>query len=363
MTTTDTELHLMITTSLPKAPRDMPAGISRRRLGLGLLASAGVCALPRMALAQDDLWAKFAKLSDDARKVGLAVPVVTAPQQITSAAPDYRQLLPALVDFTDKLDESAEKSTVFATEIAALKRRASDLLQEINRAEKAPKQRSDWQDESRRGSGLLALLAPPAMAQDAVRDAKFRKYHDGYLKLFDNCTVKAEHRSEVDWYMSKLTNPKYRARYEIVANAVCVPWYFVAIVHAMEASLNFEGHLHNGDPLSDRTVQVPANRPKVWDPPNDWESSARDALDYEGFTNQTDWSLAHTLFRYEAYNGFRSRELHDINSPYLWSFSNHYDSGKFVADGVWSESAVSKQCGAGVLLRELVAKGLVAFTA
>jgi lysozyme family protein len=343
----------------------MPPRFDRRQLGIGLAASVGLSVLPQVALAQApaDMWAKFAKLSEDARKVGLAVPVVTAPQQAAGAKLDYREMLPALVDFNDKLDEAVQKSTVFATEIAALRRRAGELLQEINRAEKAPKQRSDWQQENTRGRGLWALLVPPAMAQDAVRDAKFRQYHDGYLKLFDTCTVKGEHRSEVDWYMSKLTNAKYRARYEAVANAVCVPWYFVAIVHAMEASLNFEGHLHNGDPLSDRTVQVPAGRPKVWDPPTDWEASARDALEYEGFTNQTDWSLAHTLFRYEAYNGFRSREQHDINTPYLWSFSNHYNGGKFVADGVWSDDAVSKQCGAGVLLHEMVTKGVVHFSA
>lgn len=340
------------------------AGLTRRALGIGLAAVAGSAALPDQAFAQapGDLWVAFAQLSTDARKVGLAVPVVTAPQQATGAPPDYRQLLPALVDFTDKLDEAATKSTVFANEIAALKKRASDMLQDVNRAEKAPKQRSDWQEPATQGFGLLALLSTPAHAQDA-RAAKFRKYHDGYLKLFDACKVKSENRSEVDWYMSKLTSAKYRTRYEAVANAVCVPWYFIGIVHALEASLNFDGHLHNGDPLSERTVQVPAGRPKVWGPPSDWETSAKDALEYEGFTNQTDWSLAHTLFRYEAYNGFRSRELHDINTPYLWSFSNHYDGGKFVADGVWSDSAVSKQCGAGVLLRELVTKGMVNFTA
>jgi lysozyme family protein len=348
-----------------RGQKALATGLSRRQLGVGVAAcaTAAVAALPAYAQATGDLWTAFAQLSADARKVGLAVPMVTAPQQTASGAPDYRQLLPALVDFTDKLDDAAAKSTVFANEIAALKRRASDMLQQINSAEKAPKQRSDWQTPQRPGFGLLALLATPAEAQDAVRDAKFRKYHDGYLKLFDTCAAKAEHKSEVDWYMSKLTSPKYRARYEKVGASLCVPWYFIGIVHALEASLNFEGHLHNGDPLSERTVQVPAGRPKVWQPPDTWEASAADALEYEGFTNQLDWSLAHTLFRYEAYNGFRSRELHDINTPYLWSFSNHYDSGKFVADGVWSESAVSKQCGAGVLLRELVTKGLVSFTA
>jgi lysozyme family protein len=342
------------------------AGLSRRHVALGLAtAVTAVTATPLLvtrALAQTsapDLWATFAQLSADARKLGLSVPMVTAPPR---GANDYRQLLPALVDFTDRIDEAAQKSTVFANEIAALKRRAADLLQDINRAERAPRQKSDWQLPTH-GNGLLALLAPAALAQDATRDAKFRKYHDGYLTLFDSCKVKSESRGEVDWYMSKLTSPKYRTRYEAVANAICVPWYFIGIVHALEASLNFEGHLHNGDPLSERTVQVPAGRPKVWQPPGDWEASARDALEYEGFTNQTDWSLAHTLFRYEAYNGFRSRELHDINTPYLWSFSNHYDGGKFVADGVWSDDAVSKQCGAGVLLRELVTKGVINFSA
>ncbi len=345
--------------------RVLTAVVDRRAFGLGFAASGLMAAVPSAARAQADadLWVAFARLSEDARKVGLSVPVVTAPQQSAGAPPDYRQLLPALVDFTDRIDEAAAKSTVFASEIASLKRRAADLLQQINRKEKAPVQRSDWQLPAQPAHGLLALLSTPAMAQDATRDAKFRKYHDGYLKLFDTCTVKADNRSEVDWYMSKLTSAKYRARYEAVANAVCVPWYFIGIVHALEASLNFEGHLHNGDPLSERTIQVPAGRPRVWQPPDDWESSARDALEYEGFTNQTDWSLAHTLFRYEAYNGFRSRELHDINSPYLWSFSNHYESGKFVADGVWSDDAVSKQCGAGVLLRELVTKGVIGFTA
>jgi lysozyme family protein len=338
-------------------------GLTRRQVGLGFAAAAAGTIVGSPARAQGDLWTAFAQLSADARKVGLAVPVVTAPQQSAGAVPNYRDLLPALVDFTDQLDEAATKSTVFGNEIAALKRRAADMLQQINSAEKSPKQRSDWQVPHQSTFGLLALLAPPAQAQNAAREAKFRKYHDGYLKLFDTCTVKAGNKAEVDWYMSKLTNPKYRQRYETVANAVCVPWYFIGIVHALEASLNFEGHLHNGDPLSERTVQVPANRPKVWGPPSDWEASAKDALEYEGFTNQLDWSLANTLFRYEAYNGFRSREQHDINTPYLWSFSNHYDGGKFVADNVWSDSAVSKQCGAGVLLRELVTRGLVSFTA
>jgi peptidoglycan hydrolase-like protein with peptidoglycan-binding domain len=46
-----------------------------------------------------------------------------------------------------------------------------------------------------------------------------------------------------------------------------------------------------------------------------------------------------------------------VKSPYLWSFSNHYTKGKYVGDGRWSETAVSQQCGAMVLLKRLQEAG------
>jgi len=46
-----------------------------------------------------------------------------------------------------------------------------------------------------------------------------------------------------------------------------------------------------------------------------------------------------------------------VKSPYLWSYSNLYTSGKYVGDGQWSETAVSRQCGAMVLLKRLQEKG------
>jgi hypothetical protein len=50
-----------------------------------------------------------------------------------------------------------------------------------------------------------------------------------------------------------------------------------------------------------------------------------------------------------------------VLSPYLWSFSNQYSSGKYVADGRWSDTAVSKQAGAAVLLRRMAEKGAIKF--
>jgi hypothetical protein len=54
----------------------------------------------------------------------------------------------------------------------------------------------------------------------------------------------------------------------------------------------------------------------------------------------------------EAYNGWGYVKK-GINSPYLWSGTNHYTSGKYVRDGVFDPRAVSKQLGAVCMLKEL----------
>ncbi len=130
----------------------------------------------------------------------------------------------------------------------------------------------------------------------------------------------------------------------------------------MESSLRFTGHLHNGDPLTARTVQVPAGRPRSGAPPFSWEESAADALASHRLGARTDWSLAGMLYQLERYNGWGYRRFHpDVPSPYLWSFSEHYRAGKYVADGSFSATAVSGQCGAAVLLRRLAEHGHIDF--
>lgn len=80
-----------------------------------------------------------------------------------------------------------------------------------------------------------------------------------YKQLFDTCIIKEDKLKEVDGVIAKMVANK--ATYEVVANKLNIPWYFIAIVHCMEGSLNFKTHLHNGDPLSCRTVQVPRGSP------------------------------------------------------------------------------------------------------
>lgn len=150
-------------------------------------------------------------------------------------------------------------------------------------------------------------------------------------------------------------------RYQEVGGRLGIPWYFIAVIHNMEANLNFSKHLHNGDPLTARTVQVPAGQPVNGNPPFTWEASAIDVLTWKKLGLQTNWSLAGTLYQLDD-NGWGYRLYHPyVQSPYLWSFANHYKSGKYVADGTWSETAVSKQCGTAVLLRRMAETETIEF--
>lgn len=181
-----------------------------------------------------------------------------------------------------------------------------------------------------------------------------------YSDLFGTCVVGANRIATINSIISRIL--PYQARYQAVGVPLGIPWYFVAVIHNMECSLNFNCQLHNGDSLTARTVHVPAGRPVNGQPPFTWEESATDALTFEGFASQADWSLPRTLYRLEAYNGFGyRRQAPPINTPYLWSFSNHYTGGKFVADGSYDPNAVSGQCGAAIILSQMQQNGIVIF--
>jgi len=285
-------------------------------------------------------WRELGAIAADAQRIGLSVPQMSAG---TFGGTSFDEIMPSVVEFLSTLEQSAREKDTPPAEAEALIQRTADLLQQLTAAERMPRQ------DREPDTGLAAVVARPNL--DDIRDE--------YVKLFTTSEIKEANRSTVNWYASQLKSDANRQRYAEVASAVCAPWYFIAIIHAMEASFNFRAHLHNGDPLSRKTVQVPANRPPVWNPPSDWASSAIDAIKYDGFADQTDWSLAATLYRWEGYNGWRSRTLHKINTPYLWSFSNHYSKGKYVADNVWDPNAVSKQCGAAVMLKVLLDEGLI----
>ena len=176
----------------------------------------------------------------------------------------------------------------------------------------------------------------------------------GYTRLWREMVVRENNKTQADRAAQKIANNK--VRYARVAIETGVPWWWIGITHYMESAASFSRHLHNGDPLSGKTIRVPAGRPQAGNPPFTWEESAVDALNLKNLHRIEDWSIPHALYQFERYNGF-GYVAHKINSPYVWSFSTHYSRGKYVSDGKWSARAVSRQCGAAVLLRALITQG------
>lgn len=291
-----------------------------------------------------EIWGELGRLTLSAQRLGLSVPRMSlGPESLTD---DFATTMPAIVDLMDSLDGAIASAPVEKADAAEdLKEQASALLGKVLAAEKLPRE-------------IVDEAAPPSAAP-AVKAPGYEEVAESYRELFRTCQIKSDKTSEVKWYTDKLTDPARRERYQKIEDEICVPWYFVGIIHGMECAFDFTKHLHNGDPLKYRTVQVPKGRPATWNPPSDWHSSAVDALRYDKFADLTDWELPRMLYRWEAYNGWRSRVLYKINTPYLWSFSNHYTKGKFVADNVWDGNAVSKQCGAAVMLKMIVQNGVI----
>lgn len=189
----------------------------------------------------------------------------------------------------------------------------------------------------------------------------FTTYSDvkaGYLKLWNSATIRPEHAAAVKSAAESMLPHKDR----YAAAAKTVPWWFSAIIHHREGGGNFNTHLHNGDPLTARTIHVPAGRPLTGEPPFTWEESAHDALQMQGFTEETDWSFPKACWNFERMNGF-GYVAKKVNSPYVWSFTTNYSAGKFVADHVFDANAVDQQIGAAAILKYLIQMGEVTETA
>lgn len=311
--------------------------LDRRWLLIGSAANVAIITSP-MATAQTTGSAReqLEVLEERAKRSGIPTPVGDAARTASRSLQEldsYSELLPRLVDLIDRADTA--RSTGLAEETA-------DLLGRIHREERS--------------------LAPDVDEQRVARPAPtFENLKTEYRDLFTKCSIEPKSESKVQQHVETLK--KYKPQYQSVAQTLSIPyWYFIGIIHALEAGFNFRTHLHNGDPLSRKTTQVPAGRPVPWDPPNDWESSADDALRIKHFDGQADWSLEQLLYRWELYNGFGYRSKRapgggPVNSPYLWSFSNQYQRGKYVRDGVWDPNAVSQQCGAASMLIGLIQAG------
>lgn len=151
-----------------------------------------------------------------------------------------------------------------------------------------------------------------------------------------------------------------RQRYTVVERTEFVPWQIIGAIHQMESGGDFGGCLANGQDWRKETTIEPVGA----GPWRSWEDSAVWALDHDGLSGCRDWNIAAVGMALEEFNGgpkWRTRGYakRGVNSPYLWSGSNHgVGVGKYVADGRYDPDAVSGQVGAMVILKRLEALGI-----
>lgn len=214
--------------------------------------------------------------------------------------------------------------------------------------------------------GLIAILASGAFRAPDVEKPKrvpFRysppKHHE---KLWDSAKINASQVFRIDKSISiYIDNKKIYKDIENMRRKG-VPSAVVFVLHGRESTWSWRKHLHEGSPLTGRTKWEPKNRP-LQPPANGrtytFKESAEDAL-YK-LKNMENWVWTRcndVLYNIEKYNGLGYLMYHkDINSPYLWSGTNHYRVGKYVKDGKFSSSAVDKQLGACSILIRMADRG------
>jgi lysozyme family protein len=116
-----------------------------------------------------------------------------------------------------------------------------------------------------------------------------------YERMFDLCKIDPKKREEVEHAITSIL--KNAPIYDSVSQFTNVPWWWIGLIHMRESSFDFRCHIHNGDPLTARTVHVPANRPVTGQPPFTWQDSAIDALRFENLHKWQNWSIVGSLFR------------------------------------------------------------------
>lgn len=138
-----------------------------------------------------------------------------------------------------------------------------------------------------------------------------------------------------------------KARYQVVSDKTGVPWAVVAVIHERESSQSWSASLAQGDPWNRVSVHRPAGR----GPFPSWEAAAEDALVVcaPHAARWEDWSIGGALTLLEEYNGL-GYAARGIPSPYVWSATDQYQRGKFVADGHFDPDAVDRQIGCAALL-------------
>lgn len=170
----------------------------------------------------------------------------------------------------------------------------------------------------------------------------------------------------------RLCEPSAKIRYQGVSDRLSfiaqtapslrsVPWWFIAIISEREygGPPHWDKQLGQGDPLDQKSIHEPMGMGPYLSHPSDitpgfdaWTRCCVDVLvNTAPFAAKwTNWTIGGILTLFEEYNGL-GYALRGLSSAYVWSGSDQYSSGKFVADHVFDSNVVDVQLGCAGILR------------
>jgi len=176
--------------------------------------------------------------------------------------------------------------------------------------------------------------------------------------------LNADRLAAFDATARRLCAADAKARYAAIAAATGVPWFVIAVIHEREAGgpPHWDRQLGQGDPLDRVSTHDPAGRGPFFDHDDDppgQDAFYRAALDAlidcpPHAAKWTDWSAGGAVTILEEYNGLGYAAM-GVPSAYVWSGTDQYVSGKYVADHVYRANVVDVQEGCAPVIAAMMA--------
>jgi lysozyme family protein len=186
-----------------------------------------------------------------------------------------------------------------------------------------------------------------------------------------NMHVRADRIAAFDATARRLCELSAKARYVGVTNRLRlagyqpVPWWAIAVISEREygGPPHWDRQLGQGDPLDQVSTHDPQGRGPFLDHPTDvtpgndaWTRGCLDALiDCTPYAAKwSDWSSGGVLTLLEEYNGLGYAAM-GVPSAYVWSGTDQYVSGKYVADHDYRAGVVDVQQGCAPIISRMMA--------
>lgn len=190
----------------------------------------------------------------------------------------------------------------------------------------------------------------------ALKAANASRWHNMHMKA-DRIPAFDEIAKRLCDNNANLGDKSPKARYLEISAKTNVPWFIIAVIHEREAGgpPRWGCSIAQGDPLIRPSVNEPKGRGPFFGP-DAFLRGALDALcDCPPFTARwTDWTIGGALTLLEEYNGL-GYAARGVPSAYVWSGTDQYDKGKFVADHDYRPNVRDVQEGVAPILARMMA--------